>query len=291
MILKNILFRYLVIALLFFATACYEEENLNVPVKETPDNVLNTELDIYIEDNFTTKYDMAIRYRYVDRYVAVNRRVTPPRLDVVRPMLDFIENYWIDPYLEVENGEGFFKTHVPPEIIFLGGPMYNTDGTRTLGIAEAGARITLVEINDFDPEDEEWRSLQLGTIYHEFAHIVHQRYKLPDAFETISPTGYTSPGSWFNLPEEEALMRGFVSPYATSNPNEDFAETVSVFLYDEDFYETYINLEPNCTTAACEARNTGRRMIDEKLSSIIEHYEKATDIDLEELRSIIQSKL
>lgn len=275
--------------MILLITSCYKEESLNVP-EHDPDVELS-ELDQYIEDHFTEEYEMAIRYRYVDRYVNPGERVAPPKLEVVRPMLDFIESFWIEPYLEVENGEEFFRKHVPAEIILLGGFIYNENGTVTLGTADAGARITFTNVNSIDPEDKDWRALQLQTVYHEFAHTVHQRYKLPAAFETISPNGYTSAGAWFNLTDEEALQRGFVSPYATSSPNEDFAETVAFYLFDEQFFEKYINHEAECSTAECEAQNAGRDLIATKFATISDHYKKVTGIRLEDLRIEIQSRL
>ena len=277
-------------SLLLLINACYEKENLNVPVNQTPD-IIKNEIDLYIDENFTQEFGMAIRYRFVDRYVRPTQRVTPPRLEVVRPMLDFIDEYWIDPYLSVENGEEFFRNHVPAEIVLLGGLIYNEDGTVTLGTADAGAQITFTDVNSINLDDNNWLLLQLQTVYHEFAHIVHQRYKLPNAFETISPQGYTSAGAWFTLTSEEALQRGFVSPYATSSPNEDFAETVAYFLFDANFEENYILPEPDCGSPECEQRNEGRKMIVQKLNSIIAHYEKVTGVKLEDVREVVQSKL
>ena len=287
---QNITRLTLLVGLLFICNACYDDESLNVPVQDT--NVdLSSPLDQYIEENFTQKYGMAIRYRFVDRYIDPDERVTPPRLEVVRPMLDFIEDFWIAPYLEVENGEEFFKDHVPAEIVFLGGFIYNEDGTVTLGTADAGAQITFTNVNAIDPDDLDWKALQLQTVYHEFAHTVHQNYKLPPAFETISPTGYTSAGSWFNLPDEEALQRGFVSPYATSSPNEDFAETVAFYLFDTDFLDNTLTDETNCDTPECASRNEGRERIRQKVNAISQHYENVTGVNLQELREAVQSKL
>jgi substrate import-associated zinc metallohydrolase lipoprotein len=280
---------FIILLLSLTLAGCYPEEKLNVEEKDTSSEV-RSELDRYINENFTEEYGMAIRYKFVDRYVRPDQRVTPPRVEVVRPMLDFIEEFWINPYLEVNNGEDFFRVHVPAEIVFLGGLIYNGDGTVILGTADAGAQITFTNVNAVDPEDIDWRALQLQTVYHEFAHTVHQRYKLPNAYETIAPTGYTSLGSWFVLTDEEALQRGFVSPYATSTPNEDFAETVAFLLYDPEFYDTFMTME-DCEDASCESRNTGRELIQQKVSAIIDHYKKVTGIDLEELRDAIQSRL
>ena len=72
--------------------------------------------------------------------------------------------------------------------------------------ADAGARVTLTEVNDININNQQWVFRQLGTIYHEFAHIVHQRYNLPPGWENISPQGYTGAGSWYNLTDEEALI-------------------------------------------------------------------------------------
>ena len=271
-------------------SSCFPTEELNVPVKQVDEGNL-TDLDIYINNNFLEEFNMAIRYKYEDRFVDPNEKAIPPRLSAVMPMLDFIQDYWIDPYLEVNNGEVFFRNHVPAEIVFLGGPIYNVDGTLTLGTADAGARITFTDVNSVNPDDEEWRDLQLNVVYHEFSHIVHQRYKLPSGFETISPNGYSGPGSWYTLTDEEALQRGFVTPYATLNPNEDFAETVAFYLFDSEFAEKFTLAETNCQSNDCENRNIGRSLIRQKVSAISNHYEKVTGINLESLRNIIQAKL
>ena len=270
--------------------SCYPDESLDVPVKDN-EIELETELDNYIEDNFTERYGMAIRYKFVDRYVNPGQRAVPPKLEVVRPMLDFITTFWIEPYLEVSNGRDFFEDHVPAEIVFLGGLIFNNDGTVTLGTADAGAQITFTNVNAVDPDDVDWRTLQLRTVYHEFAHTVHQLYKLPTAYESISPSGYTSAGSWFTLTDDDALQRGFVSPYSTSSPNEDFAEVVAHYLFDTNFAENFTTLEDDCQTQECESRNEGREKISQKLAAISEHYLKVTGVNLEALREAVQSRL
>ncbi len=281
---------YAAIILTVLLVGCYPDETLNVPVKQS-DVKIETDLDKFIEDNFRKEYGMAIRYRFVDRYIQPTQRVAPPRLSVVMPMLDFIRKFWIDPFMEIPNGEAYFRAYVPSEVVLLGGFIYNSNGTVTLGTADAGAQITFTNVNALDLTDKEWEALQLQTVYHEFAHIVHQRNKLPDSFETISITGYTSAGSWFTLTDEEALIRGFVSPYATSSPNEDFAETVAFFMYNSDFDTNILTDEPNCTTAACEERNAGRKLVRLKLTAIKEHYAKVVGIDLDLVRNAIQAKL
>jgi len=282
-------FIFILLGALTVITACYPDEEVTAPVRS--EEWSTDPLDVYIRENFGEAYGIAVRYRYVDRYVDANKRVTPPKLDKVQPMLDFLTELWIEPFVDVANGARFFKSHVPAEIVLIGSTMYNADGTVTLGTADAGARITLTEVNFVDPENQDWVFRQLGTIYHEFAHIMHQRYNLPPAWQEISPQGYTSLGSWYNLSDEEALERGFVSPYGTSTFNEDFAEVVAHLLFRPDFYTRFLEDETGCVTAECVARNEGRAKLRRKYSAVLEHYEQHTGVDLLEVRAIIQAKL
>jgi substrate import-associated zinc metallohydrolase lipoprotein len=273
------------------AASCYKEDDINVPQKEYV--VSDDPIDIFIYDNFIKKYGVAVRYKYVDRYVDQTKRVTPPSREVVEPMLNFVTDLWIDPFLQVPNGKKFFEDHVPAEMVLIGSRMYNNDGTVTLGTADAGARITLTEVDFIDTTNMDWVLQQIHTMYHEFAHIVHQRYNLPPSWNTISPRGYTSTGTWYTLTDAEALDRGFVSPYATSTFNEDFAETVAFLLFDKDFYDKYINDEDDNggECAPCVNRNAGRAMIRKKYTAVLDHYRQYVRVDLLKVRDVVQKKL
>ena len=270
-------------------SSCYPSEDLNVPVQEV--EIELTELDQFIDENYTQEYGMAIRYRFIDNYLSPGQVTTPPRVELVRPMLGFIDEFWIGPYEDVPGGDEFFRRHVPAEVVFMGGVIINVDGTVSLGFADSGANITFTNVNAFDPDDEDWVILQLRVVFHEFAHTVHQLYKLPNAFEDIAAAGYSGPTSWFVLSDDEALTRGFVSPYATSDPNEDFAETVAFWLFDPEFDQNFITIDPDCTTDACLRANEGKILIDQKLSTIIDHYDRVTGVSLEALRQAVQSRL
>ena len=284
MIKQNI--RWLFLLVLLVACGGDDLPTTEVQTVEPSDDPL----DVYIRNNFLDPYGVAVRYRFVDRYVDPANRVTPPRRELVQPALEFLQEYWIDPYLEVPGGKEYLESTIPAEVVLIGSFIFNTDGTVVLGTADAGARITLTDINSVDATDQDWVLRQLGTIYHEYAHVMHQRFDLPANFEQISPQGYTSPGSWFNLRNEEALRRGFVSPYGTSDVNEDFAEIVAFLLYDPSFFETYIDDEI-CTDNDCAERNQGRALLRTKYNAILEHYERNTGVDLLQLRARIQERL
>jgi substrate import-associated zinc metallohydrolase lipoprotein len=287
--MKTKFFAFFLTLMVVITTSCYKDEDIDSPLKtqQLSDDVL----DKYIQKNYTDEFGVAVRYKFVDRYVDANKRVTPPKREVVIPMLDFLTEFWVEPFVNVPNGEEFFREHVPAEVIFIGSTMYNADGTVTLGVADAGARITLTEVNDVDITNKAWILRQLGTIYHEFAHIMHQRYNLPPSWQEISPQGYTSLGSWYNLTDEEALRRGFVSPYATSTFNEDFAELVAHLLFVEDFEERYLDKEDETDCPPCVARNEGRAKLEKKYQAVLAHYTQFTGVDLLKVRAIVQQKL
>ncbi len=280
--------RYLYYLPLLSIIACSGDDDSNAPIQEAE---LSTDpIDVYIRENFTDPYGVAVRYRYVDRYVDPNNRVTPPRQELVQPTIDFLTEYWVNPYLEIANGEEYLKNTIPAEIVLIGSLIYASDGLVVLGTADAGARITLTDVNSIDLENQEWLFRQLGTIYHEYAHIMHQLFDLPPGFEEISPQGYTSRGSWFTLTEGEALQRGFVSPYGTSDVNEDFAEVVAFILYEPNFFDEYI-AEEACNDEDCEERNEGRALLRAKYNAIVDHYQRNTGVDLLQLRDRIQERL
>ncbi|MEQ9304172.1 MAG: putative zinc-binding metallopeptidase, partial [Marinoscillum sp.] len=67
----------IIMVLLSLLPSCYPDESLDVDERDI-DLELNL-LDEYINENFTEEYNMAIRYRFVDRYVNPGERVTPPK--------------------------------------------------------------------------------------------------------------------------------------------------------------------------------------------------------------------
>src|SRR5687768_5120949 len=97
--LKSRIYSIALIGMVAFATSCYEDESLESPVKDqTPSE---DPLDIVIQTNFVEKYGVAVRYKYVDRYIDPQKRVAPPLREVVEPTLDFLTQFWVEPYINV----------------------------------------------------------------------------------------------------------------------------------------------------------------------------------------------
>ena len=290
--------------------SCSDDESTNY-VPESKE--LSTyEIDVYFQENFQEKYGSTVRWQWIDKYVDINYIVAPAMRKVLIPTGEMIRRFWIEPFILESKASGeFIRKHFPPEIVCVGSELRNADGTRTLGYADAGVRITLTELNYFDLTNREWVIQQLHTMHHEFSHIIHQTYKMPNGFNKITEDTYTGQ-AWKDIntnaqaeliekgisspttheidsvAQNMAIQRGMLTPYGTSSEFEDFAEFVSLYLLTEPavFEETYIASDPKRTFL-----DEGKANIDKKLALVKEYYVSNFSIDLTHLREIILQRL
>ena len=258
-IYNRLLFIFLAVFTLF--TSCDKDDELNYEKREVAEST--DEIDLFMKEHFLDKYNCAIRWKWDDKFIAIDYYVSPPMREVVIKTAEMVENFWVNPFIECSaGGKAFIEKNFPPEIVFIGSEILNQNGTETLGFAEAGVRITLAELNQYDLKNEKWLKTQLHTIHHEFTHIVHQTYKLPNGFEKISGSFYSG-NSWTTLVDYKkdekgnvlrdedgdpiydhspAIKRGVTTAYGTTNEYEDFAELVSNFIITDadEFNDTYM---------------------------------------------------
>ncbi|TAJ13962.1 hypothetical protein DMA11_07165 [Marinilabiliaceae bacterium JC017] len=216
---------WLVLVVLMAFTSCSQEEDLGESLIDTSTPQLN-EVDKWIRDNYTTPYNVEVKYRWDDSEVDNSKVLTPPKLEMVQPFLEAMKKVWIDPY-EAVGGEDFVKWLLPKQIILVGSHNYNPNGSIILGQAENGRKVTIFELNYFDASDDKILKRQFETMEHEFGHILHQTVMYPVEYKKITPA-YTS--SWFNTTKSEALRQGYISPYSKSNPDDDFVELIAKML-------------------------------------------------------------
>ena len=297
--------------------ACDDEDKVvyNPEVVEESTDAIS----VYFRDNFLNTFGTAVRWQWVDRYVDDSKRVTPPLREVCIPMGDFIKKFWIEPFTMTEAGADFMQEHFPPEIVFIGSPMYNSDGQSiTLGYADAGVRITFTQVNEYDLSNRAWLLMQLRTAEHEYGHIIPQKNNLPNGFKEVSPKNYKS-NNWINLAGDvqassprisrEAISLGMVSNYGTSSENEDFCEILSLYITstEEEFEQRYLVHEPEGKYPELDVdgnpvldaddnpvlldpaddaveMNEGRDLIAIKLKMIQDYYKDNFNIDLDQVR-------
>ncbi len=268
---------------------CYERPN--VKVSEDPN-------DVYLQAHIFEPYGTAVRWRWDNRFIKPEERATPIKAEYVIPVTKVLQYFWIELYAsQGEAGKKVIKDLFPSELQYIGSSMYEGNGREKLGFAESGTRITITRLNDYDLFDLDWLTGTgagiLSTVHHEFGHIIHMNYGLPEGFKEIS--SYTGNG-WDNITEEEALQKGGVSKYATNGENDAFAETLAHFLLmpKEQFEDKYITLE-DCSASdnveVCQKNNAGRKMIAQKVALIKKLFKEKLHLDLDKMRDEMQTRL
>lgn len=232
--MKNGIYYLAAVIMLLFASC--SEEKLGESQIDTSTPILN-ETDKWIRENYTTPYNVEVKYKWDRSEVDNTKLLTPPYLDKVVPFLNNMKKIWIDPYVK-SAGPEFMKKYIPKQIVMVGSHNYLETGGIVLGQAEGGRKITLFDINyiTFDFEGmEEWEKRKVTeniirtfrTMHHEFGHILTQTIAYPVEFKKITP-GYVS--NWQNYSDSEAKRMGFATSYAMLNPDEDFSEMLCLML-------------------------------------------------------------
>ncbi|EZH74053.1 hypothetical protein ATO12_14350 [Aquimarina atlantica] len=293
-LIKPILF---IILGLIVISGCDREETLQPTTIFEGEAESTDPLDIFLKQEFRDPYGCDVIYKFVDRYIDPTKSAVPPRRDVVQPIAELIKQAWIEPYNKAsDQGEDFLKTYFPAEIVLIGSPLFNGDGTITLGVADAGVRVTLTQANEYAPGNTAWIIQTFRTLHHEFAHIVDQNFNFDvESFFKISSDDYTSQGTWTTLIEggnenstasiNNAIVRGMVTPYGTSSVAEDFAEIIARIVTTDPavFEATYIT-PIDCSAAGapanCAEINTGKARIKQKYDAVVKYMKEDVGINL-----------
>jgi len=226
---SNLTLIYLIVLQLFFA-ACTEDEiiTLDPPAGEPiPQNATDS---LILE--MRHKYQTNIIYRWDRRYTSSDAKVSPVRFELVKPYLEIIQDFWINPF--DNQVPGFMRNHIPVEIILVGSNIRYHEGEEqgfnAAGQAVSFSRILLAGVNDYDMADTLWLAHQISTMLHEFAHTLDKKYGRPKGFDDISEGLYAGNTSFTQFTQETARERGFWIPYGMSNEAEDFATFVEAFI-------------------------------------------------------------
>lgn len=187
-----------------------------------------SDLDKWIDANYLNIYNINVQYKWNQNAVDQNRYLYPPLQSKVQPVLEIVQKIWLESYKTIA-GPNFVKIIAPREFVLVGGVNLNTTGTITLGLAEGGKRITLFETDNVNKKDRDNVKRFIHTIQHEYIHILNQTKPFDEkTLSKITPTGYTS--NWYATSTTVAREEGFITDYARSNINEDFAEMAAIML-------------------------------------------------------------
>lgn len=267
------------IALLTMIISCRKEAALNVDLtKYNVDNpVANTDLDAWLKTTFLDEYNMDVIYRYSKYYYDNDKNVAPSNINSVRPQMQTVLDGFILPYRKVA-GVTFIKKNVPKEWVMYGSGAYQTDGSMILATASAGRRVTIYDINNFDATNSSLVVGKLKTIHHEFTHILNQLVPMPADFQNITKSTYNA--TWTTVADATARDNGYVTPYASSEAVEDFAETTSHLLV---FGQAWFDARANAATAV------GKAALKAKEASVVQYFTINLGIDFRKLQQEIQN--
>lgn len=245
------------------------------------------ETDIWLKTNFELPFNIAALYRWEPQYVDYNKYLFPPKVTSVKPAMEIVKTMWVDTYSTV-GGNDFLKKLAPREIILIGGLNRNKVGTVTLGIADRGVRFTLFQTDDLidkitdkdassASKKEEIRNF-IHTVHHEYVHILNQNKPYDEkALQAIVKEGGLGQykADWHLDSDDVAREKGFITAYAQSDINEDFAEMASFMLqYSKSEYDAIVNKIKDA-----KAKN----LIRAKEKLVVDYYKDKFDINFYDL--------
>ncbi|KIA97410.1 MULTISPECIES: putative zinc-binding metallopeptidase [unclassified Flavobacterium] len=235
---------------------------------------VQTDLDKWITTNYLIPYNINARYKWNQNTVDNSRFLFPPTIDKVQPALEIVQKIWLSSYATI-GGADFVKKIAPREVVLVGGVNMNDNGTRTLGIAEGGQRITLFEVDYINRQNRAIVSEFIHTIQHEYVHILNQNKPFDEqAWGKLTPSGYTA--TWHLETNSASRELGFITNYARNNIVEDFAETASIILISSK--AEYAAILASITSPK------GREDIKKKEAIVVKYFKDAFDMDFYALR-------
>ncbi|MDO4880890.1 MAG: putative zinc-binding metallopeptidase [Capnocytophaga sp.] len=271
---------FILIITAFVFITCNKKETLSEESVIKERKVARTAIDDYIYENFQKPYNIMVIYNWQEADFEMKKYLYPPQESKIQPALEIIKKIWIDAYVSVA-GEEFMKKVTPRQISIAGGYNVNEDGSVTLGFADSGNKITLFEVNYLDVANHERTKLFFHTIQHEYCHIINQKKPYSTEYRKITPEGYTA--AWHNVPEKDALAKGFITPYSMKDDIEDFAEMTSSML---DMTKAQWDAKINAIT-----NTTAKEAIRKKEAFVVNYFKSEWNIDFYKLQEIVNERV
>lgn len=278
--MKTLLSYSLILFFLGFLSGSCSEDKPEGTIFD-PSEIKRNEFDLWLLDNYVNAYNIELKYRIDDMEIDQTYNLIPATLENSIKLAKLIKHLWLESYDEVA-GIDFMRTYVPKVIHLIGSPAINAEQqTEVLGTAEGGIMVTLYKVNELDLDSiQNLNYYYFKTMHHEFAHILHQTKNYPKDFDKISTSDY-SPTGWQNREEKEALQMGFVSPYASSEPQEDFVEIIAIYLtHSNKYWEELLE----------KAGPEGAATIQKKFTIVRNWLRTSWNIDINKLRNVVERR-
>ena len=199
--------------------------------------------DQWLYDNFVVPYNTEIQYKFNLPASKLEYLLAPSEYKKSQLLSHFIKYLFYEVYTKYA-GDEFMKKYGPRIFHFIGSSAYSTTTeTEELGYASAGVKITLLKVNEmkyWTPTDpytakdiDDLNEHQFHTMHHEFSHILHQTKSYPVSFGQVTPGDYDG-RDWQKRDSVLSHTLGFVTHYGSSAIYEDFVETLSCAITNND---------------------------------------------------------
>ena len=136
---------------------------------------------------------------------------------------------------EASTPEGYLQTHTIKYLNLFGSSGYAID-RRMAGAAPQGM-IWIYNINELNTQyTGTVRADYISVLFHESAHTLHEERAYPPEFDKLSALEYQKQDAfsyWWRT-GQNASYAGFVSDYASTDADEDFAELFAYYILDSD---------------------------------------------------------
>ncbi len=233
------------------ALSSCSEDDLGPSIYDTTEypldrSVYTFPLDTFVKKNFLEPYNLKFIYKMEDVGSDMQKNLVPASYEKSVDLAVLVKYLWLDVYTKLAGEKDVFLKKYSPRIIHvIGSPGYLSDGSREVGVAEGGIKVTLMEVNKLNVNQIEgpygMNQLFFHTMHHEFGHILDQTSLRPTAFNTISSGLYDAMG-WASKSDTIQAGLGFVTPYGSSQAGEDWVETLACYVtYDQDRWDKLLN--------------------------------------------------
>ena len=274
---KYIKYLSAILAIVLLSSCTKDELNPNSQVIDS--SVEQNQFDEWLSENYVLPYNIEFIYRMEYIESDMNYYLVPAEFSKSVQIAKLMIHLCLEAYDEVTGSKDFIKTYFPKMIHLIGSAAYRNNGTMVLGTAEGGLKITLYMINSLKLEADYLNEYYFHTMHHEFAHILHQTKPYSSDFAMISGSNYVK-DTWNDVykSDEAAWQAGFITPYGSSEANEDFVELLS----------TYITSTPKFwSDMLTAAGKTGSAIISQKFDIVYNYMKNTWNIDLDDLRDSI----
>jgi substrate import-associated zinc metallohydrolase lipoprotein len=259
--------------------SCSEDAlNSESILKETPR--VENELDRWLFKNYVIPYNIRVIYRLEDIESDMSYNLVPAEYYKSIQLAKLVLFAGLEAFDEVTGDQDFIHDNFPKVLLFIGSPAVRNNNSEIVGSADGGNKMIFYSVNIFDQQNEKLlQDRYIGVVFHEFGHILDARKPRPRDFDEVSGNGYV--GDTYDTrytTNEAALRAGFLTPYASSSPAEDFTIT-----FGEYFTRTQAEWEALLTTAGAD----GRATIMSKFEIVHAYMRDEWNLDLDELRTVV----